>query len=70
LIDAAVFPGNSGGPVVARLPMYSGLVIKLIGIVHAYVPYRETAISMQTLKPRVIFEENSGLGVVPDRLRG
>ena len=64
LIDAAAFPGNSGGPVVARLPMYSGLVISLVGIVHAYVPYRETAISMQTGNPRITFEENSGLAAV------
>jgi S1-C subfamily serine protease len=64
LIDAGVFPGNSGGPVVARLPMYSGLVVSLIGIVHGYVPYRETAISEQTGEPRITFEENSGLAAV------
>ena len=36
----------------------------LIGMVSAYLPYREIAISTQTDRPRKIFEENSGLGVV------
>ena len=33
-------------------------------MVSAYLPYREIAISTQTDRPRMIFEENSGLGVV------
>ena len=33
----------------------------LIGIIKSYVPYRDVAVSQQTGRPRVIFEENSGL---------
>jgi hypothetical protein len=36
----------------------------LIGIVLAYRPYDDIAMSIQTKKPRVIFEENSGLAEV------
>lgn len=70
LIDAGVFPGNSGGPVVVRpellaitgtKPIHSA---NLIGVVRGYVPYRDVAVSEQTRNPRVIFEENSGLAVV------
>lgn len=70
LVDASVFPGNSGGPVVVRpevvavantSPVNHAL---LIGIVAAYLPYQDVAISQQTQRPRVIFEENSALAVV------
>ncbi len=70
LIDANIFPGNSGGPVVSKPelvslagthPMKKGV---LIGIVKAYIPFRDVAISNQTGSPRIIFEENSGLAVV------
>jgi hypothetical protein len=70
LFDATVFPGNSGGPVVLRPEMLSieGTQAisraSLIGIVRAYVPYQDIAISVQTNRPRVIFEENSGLAAV------
>lgn len=72
LIDCLTFPGNSGGPVVVR-PAATAIVgtptVKnayLIGIVSAYVPYVDTAVSTQTGNARVIFEENSGLSsVVP-----
>lgn len=70
LIDASIFPGNSGGPVVVR-PEISAITgtqsinrAALIGIVKSYVPYRDVAISQQTGNPRVIFEENSGLALV------
>jgi len=70
LIDANIFPGNSGGPVVIR-PELSSIEgtqsinrSALIGIVKSYVPYRDVAISQQTGNPRVIFEENSGLALV------
>lgn len=70
LIDANIFPGNSGGPVVIR-PELSSIEgtshisrAALIGIVKSYVPYQDVAISQQTGKPRVIFEENSGLALV------
>jgi hypothetical protein len=33
-------------------------------MVIAYRPYDDTAVSLQTKKPRVIFEENSGLAEV------
>jgi len=69
-IDATVFPGNSGGPVVIRPETMSIQGTKsigkaaLIGIVKSYVPYKDVAISQQTGNPRVIFEENSGLALV------
>lgn len=72
IIDAFVFPGNSGGPVLSK-PETVGLKgtgisksSSLIGIVKGYIPYRDVAISQQTKRPRVIFEENTGLtSVIP-----
>ena len=70
LIDASIFPGNSGGPVLLKPELTSIQGTKsndkcvLIGMVSSYLPYREIAISQQTGRPRMIFEENSGLGVV------
>ena len=67
LADIWVFPGNSGGPVVIQPSAYAitgtSRVQKadLIGIVKSYVSYRDVAMSQQTGRPRVIFEENSGL---------
>ena len=70
LIDAMVFPGNSGGPVLSE-PTLSSLEgtqnipgSSLIGIVRRYHTFREVAVSAQTGAPRVVFEDNSGLGVV------
>ena len=70
MVDATVFPGNSGGPVFNK-PTAAALSetkgqrrCRLIGIVTAYVPYRDVAISPQTGRARVVFEENSGLSVV------
>ena len=38
-------------------------------MVSSYLPYQEIAVSMQTERPRMIFEENSGAaGVVPHDL--
>ncbi len=76
LIDAVIFPGNSGGPVVTRPEVAAIQGTKsvnaawLLGIVSAYVPYRDVAVSQQTGQPRIIFEENSGLAsIVPvDRM--
>ena len=72
LIDASIFPGNSGGPVLLKpeIASVSGTTFNnkcaLIGMVSSYLPYREIAVSQQTGLPRMIFEENSGLGrVVP-----
>lgn len=70
LIDANVFPGNSGGPVVLKPEVVSIEGTKstnrgtLIGIITSYVPYQDVAISQQTGRPRIIFEENSGLAAV------
>ena len=70
LIDASIFPGNSGGPVLLK-PELTSIVgtqhndrCVLIGMVSAYLPYSEVAVSKQTGRPRMIFEENSGLGIV------
>jgi hypothetical protein len=70
LVDAPVFPGSSGGPVVlcpSALAIEGTKTIKradLIGIVKHYVSYTDVAISQQTKRKRIIFEENSGLTVV------
>lgn len=70
LIDANIFPGNSGGPVIIR-PEFTSIQdtksinrAALVGIVKSYVPYKDIAISQQTGNARVIFEENSGLALV------
>lgn len=72
LIDASVFPGNSGGPVINSPDMNCINGTKaiqksdLIGIVKSYISFQDIAISQQTKRPRIIFEENSGLAsVVP-----
>jgi S1-C subfamily serine protease len=70
LIDALIFPGNSGGPVVLRpeITSISGTSPQnksyLIGMVVAYQPYIDVAVSQQTQRPRITFEENSGLASV------
>ena len=76
-IDGSAFPGNSGSPVfVMPSPIrYSSnnnsisfgddtIGGKFIGIISQYTPYTEVAISQQTGRPRVIFEENTGLSLV------
>lgn len=70
IIDATTYPGNSGGPVINR-PEFISIAdtptnnsANLIGIVSAYIPYREQLMSTQTKKVRMINEENSGLTVV------
>lgn len=70
IVDSFVFPGNSGGPVVSK-PEITSIVgtqsinsAYLIGIVSSYLLYEDVAISQQTKKPRIIFQENSGLSVV------
>lgn len=74
-IDAAVFPGNSGSPVFLTPSAINygednfslggdGLGGKFVGVVGAYVPYKEVAISSQTGRPRIIFEENTGLSLI------
>lgn len=74
-IDGAAFPGNSGSPVFLKpSPIRFGekgisiggdqLGGKFIGVIGEYLPYQEVAISLQTKRPRVIFEENTGLSRV------
>lgn len=72
LIDANVFPGNSGSPVFLKPTMIdykTNTVVpikpaKFIGIISGYLSYSDTAISSHTKRPRVVFEENSGLARV------
>ncbi len=70
LIDSFIFPGNSGGPVVTKpeaIALHETKAVSaayLIGVIQSYVPYQDFAISQQTKRPRVIFEENSGLTAV------
>ena len=70
LVDASIFPGNSGGPVIAGCYLASIAGTKtrtradLIGIVQSYLPYQDVAISQQTKRPRIIFEENSSLASI------
>lgn len=67
MVDATVFPGNSGGPIVSKPEVISISGTKsyssaaLIGVVASYAPYIDVAVSQQTGRPRVTFEENSGL---------
>ncbi len=76
-VDSSAFPGNSGSPVFTR-PLPGELdkgseEVKagdappgghFIGVIGAYLPYRDIAVSTQTGKPRVVFEENTGLCIV------
>jgi S1-C subfamily serine protease len=70
LVDAAVFPGNSGGPVVLQAEATAITGTKsvskanLIGVVQSYLSYRDVAVSMQTKRARITFDENSGLASV------
>ncbi|HXH51144.1 MAG TPA: trypsin-like peptidase domain-containing protein [Terriglobia bacterium] len=70
LLDTFIFPGNSGSPVILRpeLTSITGTPAQanayLIGIVSEYQTYTDLAISAQTRRPRITFEENSGLAVV------
>jgi hypothetical protein len=73
-LDGSAFPGNSGSPVFLKpLPsrfMPTGISIgdplafKFIGVVGAYIPYQDDAVSRQTGRVRVVFEENTGLSLV------
>ena len=72
LIDSHVFPGNSGGPVILEPNLFAINGTKnnntayLIGVVSDYISYTDIAVSTQTQRPRVTFEENSGLAdVIP-----
>lgn len=70
LIDSAAFPGNSGGPVILKpenVAVHGTRTTThalLIGMISGYIPYQDVAVSTQTGKARIIFEENSGLAEV------
>lgn len=72
LVDANIFPGNSGGPVFLKSNIFDyrsknlgkSTPGYLIGIVSSYISYTDVAISSQTKRPRITFEENSGLANV------
>jgi hypothetical protein len=76
-VEGFIFPGNSGGPVVyvPVLRLGGGLKSPLlnregfVGVVSSYIPYQEIAVSPQTGRTRILFEENSGLAnIVTGRL--
>jgi S1-C subfamily serine protease len=70
LVDIGIFPGNSGGPLVSRPEAMaiegtdSQQDAHLLGIVSEYLAYEDVAISAQTKRARIIFEENMGLAKV------
>ena len=72
LIDANVFPGNSGSPVFLKPSVMDfksnqlGQIrpAKFIGIINSYLSYQDAAVSAQTGRPRITFEENAGLANV------
>lgn len=67
LADIQNFPGNSGSPVVLRPELIAIDGTKslsrsvLIGIIHSYIPYRESLINSQTSEVVEIRSENSGI---------
>lgn len=69
LADLFVFPGNSGGPVLYVPPLRVGGEAAsdvvphemLVGMVSSFISYNDIALSNQTRRPRVVFEENAGL---------
>jgi len=70
-IDAAAFPGNSGSPVFLRPSLsYDENEVHTLGggyfagVIGGYLTYKDVAYSMQTKRPRIAFEENTGLSKV------
>lgn len=70
LLDIQNFPGNSGSPIVSK-PEFIGIQgtkildrCVLIGIIHAYLPYRESLINSQTNEIVEVRSENSGLALI------
>ena len=74
-IDGFAFPGNSGSPVffkprgfwLTNKGMSMGkhpLGGKFVGMIGGYLPFTDRAVSVQTGKTRVLFEENAGLSIV------
>ena len=63
IIDAAVYPGNSGGPVLQAEPYEGGINFYLIGLVSELVPYAEKWIKTRYGTSYTEFS-NSGYAVV------
>ncbi len=74
-INASAFPGNSGSPVFLKPspsrfddPSFliggGNLDGTFIGMVGNYIAYQEVAVSVQTKRPRIVFEENTGLSKI------
>lgn len=79
IADSFVFPGNSGGPAIYEPPIqlstttFRSSLLQgewFVGMVTSYLPYTDIAISPQTKRARITFEENSGLcNIIPaDRI--
>lgn len=70
IVDALSFPGNSGGPVVLKPEALSISGTQahtnsvLIGVVKQNLNYQEVAVSPQTGRPRITFEQNAGLSLI------
>ena len=71
-IDCSAYPGNSGGPVIHKPEFIAIGGTKcsgnagLIGVVSSGEPFQDIAISQQTGRARIVFEEQTGLvRVVP-----
>lgn len=70
LVDATIFQGNSGGPVISKPEAMAIQGTKaltsayLVGIMQSYVAFQDIAVSTLTKRPRIVFEENSGLAAV------
>lgn len=77
LVDAQVFPGNSGGPIISRPEFIaiegtaSNQRANLIGVLSSFITYRNVMVSKQTGREMMVQEENSGLTIVHpvDRIR-
>ena len=71
LVDTFIFPGNSGGPVILKPELTSIPGTKaqatalLIGLVASFQTYQETAVSQQTGRPRITFEDAGLANVIP-----
>ncbi len=67
LIDALVFPGNSGGPVFLKEHELDGRRVLggpcVIGVISEFISWVDTAVSSTSQRARVQFEENAGLAV-------
>lgn len=70
LVDAQAFPGNSGGPIISKpenIPSAGGvnyIPARLLGVLSAYIPYKDVLISQQTQEVKMVQTENSGLTIV------